>query len=79
MLSACHTLEKSAGTNGGEQYKKIFPKLETAWGYNGFSPSYKQGSGTHVKNFLDASAGSDPAKVAEAAKKSKQNATVKRY
>lgn len=81
MLSACHTLEKSqwGDTRDGKQYKDIFPNLETAWGYNGVSPNWQQGSVQHIRNWLKASDGDDPAAVAAAAKKSGANATAKMY
>jgi hypothetical protein len=81
MLSACHTLEKSeyGDTRSGEQYQKMFPNVKDVWGYNGVSPSYKQGSASHIKNFIEASEGDDVDKLKAAAKKSGQNATVKGF
>ncbi len=79
MLSACHTLEEGFGTQGGQQYKDIFPNLDTAWGYDGFSPSYKQGSTQHIKNWMKASQGDDNDKVAKEARRTGQNATAMLY
>jgi hypothetical protein len=81
MLSACHTLESfgSLDTRDGAQYRDIFPNLTNTWGYNGYSPNYNQGSVQHIRNWLQASQGDDPAKVAQAAKRSGQNATAAIY
>jgi hypothetical protein len=69
MLSACHTLEKKFGTDGGEQYQEIFPELSTAWAYNGFSPSFEQGSPRHIRNWERASRGDNPHAVTRAARR----------
>jgi hypothetical protein len=79
MISACHTLEKKAGTDSGDQYQEMLPNLDTMWGYNGFSPNYKQGSVNHIRNWLAASQGHDSTKVTKAAKKTGQNAKGKIY
>jgi hypothetical protein len=79
MLSACHTLEKGYGTDGGEQYKEIFPELNTAWAYNGFSPSFEQGSSSHIRNWERASRGDNPNAVRQAAQRQGSNATAKIY
>jgi hypothetical protein len=81
MLSACHTLEKQPDrdTRGGEQYQEMLPNVESVWGYNGFSPSWKQGSVQHVKNWLKASQTDDLDLLKKNAKQTGQNATVKTY
>ncbi len=79
MLSACHTLEKQYGTAGGEQYQEIFPELNTTWAYNGFSPSFEQGSSNHIRNWERASRGDDPNAVRQAAQRQGSNATAKIY
>jgi hypothetical protein len=79
MLSACHTLEKQYGTDDGQQYKDIFPELNTTWAYNGFSPSFEQGSSGHIRNWERASRGDDPNAVRQAARRQGSNATAKVY
>jgi hypothetical protein len=65
MLSACNTLNSSAAE---KQYKDIFPDLDTVWGYRYTqSPGVAQGSQDHIKAFLEASQGSDPERVRQAA------------
>jgi hypothetical protein len=70
MLSACHTLEKYDGVDrrDGAQYKNIFPELSTVWGYNGFSPTYEQGSPRHIRAWEQASASNNPQDVRNAAR-----------
>ena len=68
MLSACHTLEPEYGTDDGQQYKDIFPELRSVWGYNGFSPSFKQGSPRHIRDWERASRGNNPNAVRNAAR-----------
>jgi len=81
MLSACHTLENGAvmDNRDGKQYQEMFPNLESVWGYNGYSPSYKQGSTQHIRSWLKASQGDDAGKVAQAARRQGQNATAKEF
>ena len=81
MLSACHTLEKQPhlDNRSGEQYQDIFPNVESVWGYNGFSPSWKQGSVQHVKKWLEASQTDDLDLLKKSAKQTGQNATVKTF
>jgi hypothetical protein len=77
MLSACHTLEKQANTQGGEQYKQMLPNVQSVWGYNGKSPRLDQGSPAHMRDWLGASQGNNPEKLKAAAKKhSGQSAKV---
>jgi hypothetical protein len=70
MLSACHTLENGdvVDNRDGQQYRDIFPELDSVWGYNGYSPNYEQGSPRHIRNWLRASAGNDPNAVRRAAR-----------
>jgi hypothetical protein len=81
MLSACHTLEKQPGLDNrdGKQYQDIFPNVESVWGYNGFSPNWRQGSVQHVKNWLKASQADDLDLMTKTAKQTGQNATVKTF
>ncbi len=84
MLSACHTLEKSewGDTRDGAQYTKMLPNLEDVWGYNGRAPAPgldPRSSVNAIKNFVTAAPGNDPAKIAEAAKRSGANATSLAY
>jgi hypothetical protein len=81
MLSACHTLENSqwGDTRDGKQYTDMFPELQSVWGYNGTSPSYKQGSTQHIKNWLAASDGDHPDRVVQMAKATGQNAKGMKY
>jgi hypothetical protein len=81
MLSACHTLEKQdhMDNRDGAQYQDIFPNLTNVWGYNGYSPNYKQGSVQHIRNWLKASEGDDTKRIQDMAKRTKQNAAVKVY
>jgi hypothetical protein len=79
MLSACHTLEDYRRAGGGDhrdgkQYQQIFPNLTNVWGYDGFSPNYKQGSTRHIERWLTASEGDNPQTVPEAARRTGQNA-----
>lgn len=73
MLSACHTLEDSqwGDTRKGEQYKEMFPQLQSVWGYNGTSPSWKQGSSRHIQAWMNATEGNDLDKIRATAKPSK--------
>lgn len=78
MLSACHTLEKSqwGDTRKGEQYKEMFPELQSVWGYNGTSPSWKQNSSGHIRAWMDATEGNDLEKIKSTARPTKYtNAT----
>jgi hypothetical protein len=81
MLSACHTLEKQPQLDNrdGAQYQDIFPNVESVWGYNGFSPSWKQGSAQHVASWLKASQTDDLDLMKKSAKQTGQNATVKTF
>lgn len=73
MLSACHTLEDSqwGDTRKGEQYKEMFPQLQSVWGYNGTSPSWKQNSSGHIQAWMNATEGNDLDKIRATAKPSK--------
>jgi hypothetical protein len=45
MFSACWSVLAI------EEMTKIFPKVQTVWGYIGFSPSIKKGSAKHIKKW----------------------------
>ncbi len=82
MLSACHTLENFGGVDNtsGERFKKMFPNLKTAWGYDGKSPDFRGGSARHIQKWLQSSAGDDASKVTEAAQTEKWlNAAVRTW
>jgi hypothetical protein len=63
MLSACHTLEPKTNPDG-EIYREMFPNLDTVVGYDGFSPTAKQGSLGQILKWVRA--GGDPEAIAEA-------------
>jgi hypothetical protein len=83
MMSACHTLDGAYGTAGGAAYRKMFPNLESAWGYNGQSPGSvgksSHTSATAVKKFAEASEGNDPEMIKQAAKEEGARATTVTY
>jgi hypothetical protein len=79
MLSACNTVK---GGQHDEVYQKIFPNLETTWGYSGIAPSVgtdpKNTSPKHIEAWEKASRGDDPEAVSQEAK-DKLNAKVATY
>ncbi len=62
MLSACNTVNGNQAHDA--TYKKLFPGLETAWGYNGIAPApgedKKNSSPAHIAAWEAASRGTEP-------------------
>jgi hypothetical protein len=51
MFSACETV------GAVESVIRVFPNIDSAWAYAGFSPSIDQGSGEHIDTWQAATAG----------------------
>ena len=82
-MSACHTLDGTYSSAGGAAYRKMFPNLESAWGYNEQSPGSVGKSphtlATEVKKFAEASEGNDPDMIKQAAKEEGVGVTTVTY